>query len=265
MKKGPLDLGSGSRFFLSSMMGITDGAFCADRGVGCALVQLGAYLAEPTATMADKGGDAASFLPPDPQACTAFLALECSRARGPANARVCLNLATPRLEWALEAASCFWQAGGDLLELNVHGGYERYLEQGKLRAMVRPEHQQELYRWVEALAGLGGPLVVKFNMQHDREHVLHVLRALAGRPPIFGVHINVRGPGTNKPDLDAVREARECYPGFLLVSGYVWSAAAVRAVLNTGADMVGVAAPTMNDATYIRRLGEAFKAEQNSQ
>ena len=38
-------------FFLSSMMGLTDGLYCAQRSKGCAMVQLGAYLAEPTATV----------------------------------------------------------------------------------------------------------------------------------------------------------------------------------------------------------------------
>ncbi|MCS7113755.1 MAG: hypothetical protein NZ955_07395 [Candidatus Bathyarchaeota archaeon] len=38
-------------FFLSSMGGVTDGAFCASRGRGCIMVQLGADMigiAEPT-------------------------------------------------------------------------------------------------------------------------------------------------------------------------------------------------------------------------
>jgi len=35
------------KLFLSSMMEVTDGSFCAQRGRGCAMVQIGAYLAEP--------------------------------------------------------------------------------------------------------------------------------------------------------------------------------------------------------------------------
>jgi len=45
-----------SGFFLSSMMAVTDGAFCAERSAGCVMVQLGAYLAEPTADEGAKGG-----------------------------------------------------------------------------------------------------------------------------------------------------------------------------------------------------------------
>ena len=51
-------------FFLSSMMGITDGAFCARTLEGdhrTAMVQTGAYLAEPSATAEDKGADARCF------------------------------------------------------------------------------------------------------------------------------------------------------------------------------------------------------------
>ena len=67
------ELGGG--LFLSSMMGITDGAFCARtlKGKhGIAMVQTGAYLAEPTATDEDQGADARCFLPPDPEACVAW-------------------------------------------------------------------------------------------------------------------------------------------------------------------------------------------------
>ena len=37
------------KLFLSSMMGVTDGSFCSERSKGCAMVQIGAYLAEPPA------------------------------------------------------------------------------------------------------------------------------------------------------------------------------------------------------------------------
>ena len=84
-------------FFLSSMMAVTDGAFCAERSGGCAMVQLGAYLAEPTADVEAKGADAESYLPPDWDACTQFLAEECGSARAGSEVIVCLNLATPRL------------------------------------------------------------------------------------------------------------------------------------------------------------------------
>ena len=78
-------------------------------------LQLGAYLAEPEATAEEMGRDAASFLPADPEACVSLLAEDCAQARRTSDLTVCLNLATPRLEWALQAARCFHQAGGDRL------------------------------------------------------------------------------------------------------------------------------------------------------
>jgi tRNA-dihydrouridine synthase len=262
MRKEPADLQATLRngFFLSSMMGVTDGTFCAQRSKGCGMVQLGAYLAEPTATAEDMGRDASSFLPPDREACTAFLAQECQDARKRTDVALCLNLASPRLEWAREAGACFAQAGGDLLELNVHGGYGRYLRQGKLRAMVQPEHRPELYRWVEALTGLEIPLIVKFHGQSDRADLLSALDNMAELAP-FGVHLNVRAAGAREPDLALTRTARVHYPGFLLVSGYVRSAADAAALFDAGADMVGIAAPAMDDADYIGKTATAYEAE----
>jgi tRNA-dihydrouridine synthase len=261
MQKRPTELRAVLRngFFLSSMMGVSDGTSCAQRSRGCAMVQLGAYLAEPTATAEDMGQDASSFLPADPTACTAFLAQECQDARQRSEVILCLNLAAPRLEWALEAGTCFAQAGGDLLELNVHGGYGRYLKQGKLRAMVQPEHQPELYRWVEALTGLEIPLIVKFHGQSDRAALLPVLDRMAELAP-FGVHLNVRAKGAHEPDLALTQTARARYPGLLLVSGYVRSAADATALFEAGADMVGIAAPAMDDPDYIHKIATAYEA-----
>ncbi|MBN1643190.1 MAG: hypothetical protein JXA09_18295 [Anaerolineae bacterium] len=251
------ELGGG--FFLSSMMGITDGAFCAQRSAGCAMVQLGAYLAEPTATADEIGSHGDSFLPADPSEWTAFLARECRAARQNADVQVCLNLAALELEAALEAGACFARAGGDLLELNAHGGYRRYLEQGKLRAMVEPEHLPELCRWAQALIGLEIPLIVKFSGQSDRPALLSAVEQMAALS-VPGVHVNVRRAEARAPDVDLVRTVRARYPGLLLVSGYVRAAADAAALFETGADMVGVADPARRDADYIRALAEATAA-----
>jgi len=247
-------------FFLSSMMGITDGDFCSQRSEGCVMVQLGAYRAEPAASAEAKGPDARSFLPDDPQACTDFLAEECRKAKRFSEVFTCLNLATPKLEWGLEAAESFSQAGGDLLELNVHGGYRRYLEQGKLRAMVLPENQGELFRWVGAFTELEIPLIVKFHGQYSRQSLLQVLGEMTDLA-ILGVHLNVRAETTRKPDIDFAQTARRRYPGFLLVSGYVRSAADAWALFEVGADMVGIAEPAREDPECVHRIAQTFKAE----
>lgn len=236
-------------FFLSSMMNVTDGAFCSQRGKGCAMVQLGAYLAEPPAY-----GKEPYFLPADPERCTRFLAEEDERARVGLDARTCLNLASPKLEWGLEGANCFFRAGGDVVELNVHGGYERYLRLGKLRAMVLPENRSELFRWIEAFTRLEIPLIVKFR-QGIVDDYAEILANLADNR-VFGVHFNVRDARTGRPDFDFVRGIRRNCPFFLLVSGYVRSAEDAETLFELGADMVGIAEPTIEDRGYIRQIAE---------
>ena len=236
-------------FFLSSMMGITDGVYCAERSTVCSMVQLGAYLAEPTATSSDMGNQSSSFLPTSWDECTQFLAQQCQDARSKKAVEVCLNLATPRLDWGLEAAKSFKKAGGDSVELNVHGGYQRYLEQGKLRAMILPENQPELYKWVKAFSALDIPLIVKLNGQFDRPYLLQVLKKL-GEFDLYGLHINVRQP-SKQPDLALTRQARALHKGLLLVSGYVRSGTSAYRLFVAGADMVGIAEPTITDAGYI--------------
>jgi tRNA-dihydrouridine synthase len=241
------------KFFLSSMMGITDGAWCAGRRAGCAMVQLGAYLAEPTATADEIGRHGDSFLPADPAEWAGVLGKECAAAKGTSDVVTCVNLATPQLEWAMGAGKALWEGGGEVLELNAHGGYGRYLEQGLLRAMVLPENQAKLFQWVEALSGLEIPLIVKVNGASPRPELLLVADGLA-EMPIFGLHVNVRDAETGQPDLDLVSQVRDRYSGFLLVSGHVRSAADAAAVFEAGADMVGVAEPTIKDPAYMEKL-----------
>ena len=234
--------------FLSSMMDITDGNFCFERGEGCTMVQLGAYLAEPPAY-----GKKRHFLPPTPEECEAFFRDECQKVKGLSKVFTCLNLATPRLEWGLEAAECFHRAGGDFVELNVHGGYEPYLRLGKLMAMVLPENRGELFKWVGAFTKLDIPLIVKFwiGAIEDYSPVLDEIADF----DIFGVHFNVRDEERKKPDFDFVREAKRD-SSFLLVSGYVRSAVDAKMLFEAGADMVGISEPTINNPRYIHNISK---------
>jgi tRNA-dihydrouridine synthase len=248
--------------FVSSMMGVTDGAFCAralQGDHGCAMVQTGAYLAEPTATAEDIGSQGSSFLPADRGACVDFLTADCRQIREVADVAICMNLAALELEWGLQAGECFARAGGDAVELNVHGGIGRYLKQGKLRAMALPEHQDELIRWVEALVGLDIPVIVKFHGQSEREHLRSAFHRMI-ELSVFGVHINVRHERTKKPNIDLVRSLRPLIPGLFLVSGYVRSSDDARALFDAGADMVGVAAPLRDDAAYLHRIAQELDA-----
>ena len=235
------------KLFLSSMMGTTDGVFCAERGEGCAMVQLGAYLAEPPAY-----GKRELVLPPDKKECIEFFANECKNARKNAEHIVCLNLATPELEWGLEASECFYKGGGDIAEINIHGGYGPYLRLGKLKAMVLPENRPELFRWLEAMSKMDVPLIAKF-----REGVIPDYSPVLDRVAemnLFGVHFNIRDDETKKPDIEFVREIKKRYSIFLLVSGYVRDSETVKMLFEAGADMVGFAEPAMKDPKFISNI-----------
>jgi len=246
-------------FFLSAMEGITNGTFCAERGGGCTMLQLGIYLAEPDNYHKITAYYANDILPADPQECLEFLREDVQAAKKASDALVCLNLASPHLEWALEAAKTFLQAGGDLIELNVHGGFTHYLSMGKMRAMVFPENQPELYHWAEAFCEREIPFIIKFNAKSNRTLLLQVLEALV-KCPLAGIHMNIREEKTMQPDYDFVRKIKDDYPFFLLASGYVRSAIDAKSLFEAGADMVGIAEPTVKDPGFISRLVAEYKA-----
>lgn len=234
--------------FLSSMMGVTDGSFCSERRQGCAMVQLGAYLADPQAHRKER-----YFLPPDQEECEAFLRDECRDARGSSGVYTCLNLATPRLEWGLEAAESFHRARGDLVELNIHGSYEPYLRLGKLRAMVLPENRRELFRWVKAFTMLDIPLIVKFRMGFIEDYS-PILDEIEGSG-VFGIHFNVRDDERGEPDYEFVRTVKRDH-FFLLASGYVRTVREAKRLFASGADMVGIAEPSIDDPGFIQAIAE---------
>lgn len=235
------------KLFLSSMMGVTDGSFCAQRGKGCAMVQIGAYLAEPPGY-----GGKKSVLPPSENECITLFMDECRKAREDSNLRVCLNLATPELEWGKKAAECFYKAGGDIVELNIHGGYKPYLRVGKIRAMVLPQNRPELFRWLEAFCTLEIPMIVKFREGAipDYSPVLDKIVEMN----FLGVHFNIRDEKSGKPDIEFVRRIKEKYSLFLLVSGYVRDSEMVNRLFDAGADMVGFAEPTRKDTDFISKI-----------
>ena len=235
------------KLFLSSMMGVTDGSFCSERSEGCAMVQIGAYLAEPPAYPETK-----SVLPQGEKECIDFLTQECRRARESSTVQVCLNLATPRLEWGLDASECFYKAGGDIVELNLHGGHQPYLRLGKANAMVLPENRSELFRWLEVFSDMEIPVIVKFRegIIADYGPVLDNIAMLN----LFGVHFNIRDEQTKGPNLEFVAAIKEEYSFFLLVSGYIRSSEMAKNLFEAGADMVGFAEPTIKDSKFISRV-----------
>jgi tRNA-dihydrouridine synthase len=236
------------RLFLSSMMGYTNGEFCGRRGRGCAMVQLGAYLAEPPAY-----GAADLVLPPSLEDCVRFFASECKRIKDFLDTVICVNIATPKLEWGLDAAKCLSEAGG-IFELNIHGGYKPYLNQGKIRAMVLPEHQNELFEWLEAFSKLERPIIVKFREGaiDDYTPILDKIKGLN----LLGIHFNVRDDKTRRPNFDFVKMVKQNYDFFLLASGHVRSSKDARKLFGAGADMVGIAEPVIRDPSFIDKIAK---------
>ncbi len=240
--------------FLSSMACVTDGKFCAQRGAGCAMVQLGAYLAEPPAY--GLRIHKLPVLPAKKDACISFLRDECLKVREVLGDEivVCMNLATINLEWGLKATELFYEAGGDIVEWNFHGAYEPYIKQGKLRAMVYPENRNELFKWLKALGDANKPIIVKFRagVIPDYAPIMGFIENLN----LFGVHFNIRGENL-KPDYKFIEDIRKKYPKFfLLASGYLWKPEAVKRAFNIGVDMVGIAEPAMKDPRFIENLKE---------
>ena len=238
--------------FLSSMIGKTDGAFCAERGRGCAMVQLGAYLAEPPAYKVRP-----YVLPPERDECVQFLKAEFMKVKESFDTVVCVNLATPELDWGIKAAECVDLAGGDILELNIHGGYKPYFERGRLRAMVLPENRGELFKWLSEFSRLDIPVIVKFRKGFIDDYSPILDRVVD--MDLFGVHFNVRDDISKRPDFNFVRWIKENYDLFLLVSGYVRSANDVVKLFKCGADMVGIAEPVLTDPNYIQRIASNLK------
>lgn len=246
------------KIFLSSMMHYTNGIFCYERGSGSAMVQIGAYLAEPPAYGILEHG---WVLPPNREKCVEFLQREIEIVRdGLKGVKVCLNLATPRLEWGLEAAECFKDAGGDLLELNFHGGYKRYLELGRLRAMVLPENRSELYRWLERFSLMDFPIIAKFRMGavSDYMPILDFIESLK----MFGVHFNIRDESSSKPCFEFIKQIRK-YRFFILASGYIRSLRDAETLFELGADMVGLAEPVITNPTFIAEIAKYLELKRH--
>lgn len=222
------------------------------------MVQLGAYLAEPPVY-----GVAGyrCILPADRRECIRFLTEQVETVRRKLDTVVCLNLATLRLEWGLEASECFREAGGDVVELNCHGGLKRYLEQGKLRAMVLPEHRRELFKWLNEFSKLKIPVIVKFRLGAIPDYTPILDRVVDMN--LLGVHFNIRDERTKRPDFEFVKRVKARYGEklFLLVSGYVRSPEGAKQLFEAGADMVGVAEPVMENPDYIAELAEALQIE----
>jgi tRNA-dihydrouridine synthase len=237
--------------FLSSMMGITDGRYAAAHGRGARMVQIGALVAD----LLDRSHEPRALLPEEQPAMAGVLRAEVDAVRRSLpGVAVCLNLAAGDLESALRATRAFHEAGGDVLELNCHGGYRKLHDRGLLRAMVRPERRATLREWLRALCATPCPVVVKLNGSDGDTEAIEALAAVADIEDLFGVHLNVRNRGTGAPDLELARRARAEARGMLWCSGYVRERHQVVELMDAGAGCVGIAQAVRDQPFIIARL-----------
>lgn len=232
------------KIFLSSMMGVTSGAWSAAHGRGAAMVQLGAYVL-------DAPGEHSGPSWPDSRGdlLAAHLRAEFDEFR-----RLVESDETPLVsaniflceERSLEpSARAFMDAGGELYEINVHGGIGGDRERGTGRFMFLPEHEGKLHTWVKRLARTGVPLAVKAKSGVIPDYGPHLERfEEAG---VVAFHINVRDERQGVQDLACLEEIRGRTRLLLLASGYVADAASARRLFEAGADAVGIAEAARHD------------------
>ena len=237
--------------FLSSMMNITDGAYAAERGKGTCMVQIGALLADRT----DRTHDPSCLLPDDEDAMLSWLKVEVSAVRRVlGDTPIALNAAPGDLTSALMMARAFAAAGGDIFELNCHGGYGKLLERGLLRAMALPENRPGMIEWLRELCDLAVPIVVKFRASTEGVDFTDVLKELTGITRLFGIHFNVRKAAGQIPDEEFVRKIRPWVKGLLFCSGHVSGSENIQALLSAGADCVGLAQRVRDQSDILSKL-----------
>ncbi len=237
--------------FLSSMMGVTDGAYAARHGAGASMVQIGALVAD----VADRSHDERYLLPISQADMVPVLRHEVEAVRRVlGDMPIALNAAVGDFESALRMAGAFQEAGGDIFELNVHGGYEKLLRRGLLRAMVLPENRPKMIEWLEGLCGLEVPIVVKFSAGMAGVDFVEVLDELAAVAGLFGVHLHVRAADAQEPDAELVGRLSRHVAGTLFCSGHVTTRGHVDGLLAAGADCIGVAQGVLDEPGIIARL-----------
>lgn len=244
------------RLFLSSMMGWCDAGFCASRAKGCAMVQLGAFVLV-------EGREERDWRYPDPEhgkltaamkeqfdACRA----ESAKLVGDENVPViCANIFPCVDDDVGNSAAAFAEAGGDIYELNAHGGNDR--ERGTGGMLFIPEHTPKLMRWAGMLVDVGGPVIIKGRGGVIPDFADHVRQF--EQIGVDAFHINVRAEDEGEQDLKLVASIRKATGMLLLASGYVADAASARRLFDAGADCVGVAEAATTDADIFLKCGGA--------
>ena len=236
------------KLFLSSMMGKCDAQFCASRARGCAMVQFGAFV------ILEEREERNTYWPdPDPARLTSFMKeqfdtgrAESAKLVGKVNVPViCANVFPCTDEDVRISAAAFIEAGGDIYELNAHGGIGGDRERGTGRMLFIPEHTPKLMRWAKMLVEAGGPVIIKGRGGVIPDFTDHVKQLQ--QIGVHAFHINIRDEETGKQNLKLLESIRKATDMFLLASGYVKDAGSAKALFSAGADCVGIAEAAMSD------------------
>jgi tRNA-dihydrouridine synthase len=143
------------------------------------------------------------------------------------------------------SAAAFIEAGGDIYELNSHGGIGGDRERGTGSMLFIPEHTPKLMRWAKTLVDAGGPVIIKGRGGAIPDYTEHVKQL--EQIGVHAFHINVRDEGTGTQDLKLLEHIRKATGMFLLASGYVKDVESARALFSAGADCVGIAQAASSD------------------
>ncbi len=242
-----------SGLFISAMMDITDGSWVAARAKGASMVQIGALIAD----LEDRDHEKRFLLPEAEEQMIPILENHVRSVRESwGELPICLNAAPGDLESSLRMARAFEIAGGDLIELNCHGGYDKLIRRGLLRAMALPENRPVMRQWLVQLCKLSIPVVVKFNGTQSGIDFPEVLDGLSDIDGLFGVHFNIRNQSDGNPNFPLVREIRPHIRGLLFCSGYVKTKAQVAELLAAGADCIGIAQGLLDDPKILEDLSQ---------
>lgn len=232
------------KLFLSSMMGVCDADFCASRASGCAMVQFGAFVLI-------KDREERNMYWPDPERSklTDLMKRQFDKFRKLVSQRetpiISANVFPCADEYVWLSAYSFIEAGGDIYELNAHGGIGGDRERGTGSMLFIPEHTPKLMRWAKILVDAGGPVIIKGRGGAIPDYTDHV-RQLE-QIGVHAFHINVRDESTGSQDLKLLESIRKATDMFLLASGYVKNSASARLLFSAGADCVGIAQAAMSD------------------
>ncbi len=236
------------KLFLSSMMGKGDAEFCASYAKGCAMVQLGAFVLlkerEERNTYWPEPGrtELTVFMKQQFDICRA----ESAKLVGKENVPVISANVFPCTDEDVEtSAAAFIEAGGDIYELNAHGGIGGDRERGTGSMLFIPEHTPKLMRWAEMLVEAGGLVIIKGRGGAIPDYTEHVKQL--EQIGVHAFHINVRGEETDKQDLKLLENIRSATKMFLLVSGYVKNAESAKSLFSVGADCVGIAEAALSE------------------